>query len=76
MSRYLVLGAGGVGGLLASQLSAAGIETAIVARQATVAKVRERGLIVVDIEGGETVTRRRRLSLSPMQGLGLTTSSY
>ena len=54
--RVAVVGAGGVGGYFGGKLAAAGIDTVFIARGATLAALRQRGLIVESIDGDFTVS--------------------
>lgn len=55
MSRFVVVGAGAVGALLAAQLHTHGIETVLVARGRNLEAIRADGLTVHRPEGSETV---------------------
>jgi 2-dehydropantoate 2-reductase len=55
MTRYVVIGAGAIGALLAAQLELAGIDTVLVARGANLAAIRENGLLVRRPQGTDTV---------------------
>ncbi|MEV6923899.1 2-dehydropantoate 2-reductase [Dactylosporangium sp. NPDC051485] len=55
MSRYVVIGAGAVGGLLAAQLHLAGIDTVLVARGAQLAAIRAGGLRIRRPHGDDVV---------------------
>lgn len=61
--RFVVVGAGGVGSVLAGFLARAGVPVAIVARRAHVQAVHERGLQVVG-EGGATWTAPLRAEIT------------
>jgi 2-dehydropantoate 2-reductase len=54
--KVAVVGLGAVGGLIAARMAAAGHEVSALARGATLARVRERG-VVVEANGQTTVTR-------------------
>jgi 2-dehydropantoate 2-reductase len=53
--RYVVFGAGAIGGAMAAFLDRAGLEVAVVARGAHLAAIRERGLTLRTPEGDATV---------------------
>jgi len=53
--RYVVFGAGAIGGVMAALLDRAGLEVAVVARGAHLAAIRERGLTLRTPEGDATV---------------------
>ena len=53
--RYVVIGAGAIGALLAAQLELAGIDTVLVARGRNLAAIRANGLLVRRPHGSETV---------------------
>lgn len=55
--RIAVIGAGGVGGYFGGRLAHAGIDTLFIARGATLAALRERGLRVDSIRGDFTLPR-------------------
>jgi 2-dehydropantoate 2-reductase len=55
--RICIYGLGAIGGLIAGRLAAAGANVSAVARGATLAAVRERGLSVIDASGTATSTR-------------------
>lgn len=55
MSRYVVVGAGALGALLAAQLELAGLESVLVARGAALRAIRERGVVVARPSRTETV---------------------
>ncbi len=55
--RVTVVGLGAVGGLVAARLLAAGVPVQALARGATLAAVRERGLRVDEADGGRSVQR-------------------
>jgi 2-dehydropantoate 2-reductase len=55
MMRVAVLGPGGVGGLVAAALHRAGVPTTVVAREATVTVIAERGLRLSSLRLGELV---------------------
>ena len=55
MSRYLVVGAGAVGGVIGARLSRAGFEVGLVARGAHLAALRARGLRLRSPEGDVTL---------------------
>ncbi|MDT0266635.1 2-dehydropantoate 2-reductase N-terminal domain-containing protein [Streptomyces sp. DSM 44915] len=55
MTRYVVIGAGAVGGALAADLHLAGVPVLLVARGATLAAVRERGLLRITPAGRRAV---------------------
>ena len=55
MSRYLVVGAGAVGGVIGARLSRAGFEVELVARGAHLAALRARGLRLRSPEGDATL---------------------
>ncbi|WP_432994302.1 ketopantoate reductase family protein [Dactylosporangium sp. CA-233914] len=55
MSRYVVIGAGAVGGLLAAQFTLAGIDTVLVARGAQLDAVRAAGLRIRRPHGDDVV---------------------
>ncbi|MEU7870348.1 2-dehydropantoate 2-reductase N-terminal domain-containing protein [Dactylosporangium sp. NPDC049140] len=55
MTRYVVIGAGAVGGLLAAQLELAGIASVLVARGAQLAAIRDRGLRIRRPHGDDVV---------------------
>ena len=53
--RICVVGAGAIGGVIASGLASAGVETSVYARGATLAALRSRGLSVESADGAVTV---------------------
>jgi 2-dehydropantoate 2-reductase len=55
--RVAVLGPGGVGGLLAAVLDRAGVETSVIAHEATAAIVAERGIAVKSVMFGDFTAR-------------------
>jgi 2-dehydropantoate 2-reductase len=55
MTRYVVIGAGAIGALLAAQLDLAGIDTVLVARGANLQAIRSAGLKVRRPHGTDTV---------------------
>jgi 2-dehydropantoate 2-reductase len=55
--KVCIAGLGAIGGLLAARLSAAGHEVSALARGATLAAVRERGLVLTDIGRARSVHR-------------------
>lgn len=54
--RYVVYGAGAVGGVIGGRLHLAGVPTTLVARGAHLAAIREHGLLLDSAAGVETVT--------------------
>lgn len=57
MTRYAVLGPGGVGGLVAAALTRAGLDVLVVAREPTAALIAERGIDVRSVVLGDFVAR-------------------
>lgn len=55
MTRYVVIGAGAVGALLAAQLRLAQVDTVLVARGANLAAIKANGLLVRRPDGNDTV---------------------
>lgn len=55
--KVAVVGLGAVGGLIAARLAGAGHAVSALARGATLARVRERGIVVVDATGAKTSAR-------------------
>jgi 2-dehydropantoate 2-reductase len=55
MSRYLVVGAGALGALLAAQLQQAGISTVLVARGANLAAIRSTGVTIHRPDGTDVI---------------------
>ena len=55
--KVCIAGLGAIGGLLAARLSGAGHEVSALARGATLAAVRERGLVLTDIKRARSVHR-------------------
>lgn len=53
--RYVIIGAGAVGGMLAAQFTQAGINAVLVARGAQLAAIRDNGLRILRPGGGEIV---------------------
>ena len=53
--RYVIFGAGAIGGVMAALLDRAGLEVAVIARGAHLAAIRERGLTLRTPEGDATV---------------------
>jgi 2-dehydropantoate 2-reductase len=53
--RYVVYGAGAVGGVIGAHLHLAGLATTLVARGAHLARIREHGLVLDRAEGREAV---------------------
>ena len=53
--RYVIIGAGAVGGMLAAQLAQAGIKAVLVARGAQLAAIRDKGLRVLRPSGDDLV---------------------
>ena len=52
--RVCVVGAGAIGGMLAARLSAAGHDVSVIARGEHLDAIRQRGLTLVEIDGGAT----------------------
>jgi 2-dehydropantoate 2-reductase len=52
--KFCIVGAGAIGGYLAARLAQAGEEVAVIARGATLAAIRARGIRVATAEGAET----------------------
>ena len=65
MTRYVVIGAGAIGALLAAQLELVGIDTVLVARGANLAAIATNGLRVRRPAGTDTV--RLRVAAGPEQ---------
>jgi 2-dehydropantoate 2-reductase len=63
--RICIYGLGAIGGLIAGRLAAGGAEVSAVARGATLAAVRERGLTVIEASG---VARSSRIAVSDRPG--------
>jgi 2-dehydropantoate 2-reductase len=60
-----ILGAGGLGSLIAGRLAAAGVDTTMVARPAHVVAVQDRGLRIVGAGGTQVVTEHLRAVAHP-----------
>src|SRR5688500_13850179 len=53
--RFIVLGAGAIGGVVGGRLSAAGYDVVLIARAAHAAAIRAHGLRILDPEGEQVV---------------------
>ncbi|WP_183091623.1 ketopantoate reductase family protein [Streptomyces radicis] len=76
MTRYVVIGAGAVGGALAADLQLAGIPVVLAARGAALAAIEDRGLIRITPAGRRTVRLRvvggpEAIELTPRDALVL-----
>jgi 2-dehydropantoate 2-reductase len=66
--RFLVVGAGGVGGYLGARLVAAGQDVQFVARGAHAAALREQGLLIRGPDGDERIAVGKPLEARELQG--------